>query len=309
MTTSTLPDPAGDAPPRAPATLAATRPLYWSVRRELWENRSIYVAPLLVAAVYVFAFSLGLLLHAHRMRGLSALDPVKQRVAIITPYSMAAMVIMFTAFLVALYYCLDALYGERRDRSILFWKSLPVSDLTTVLSKAAIPLVVLPLFTSALVLATQLIMLPLHTFVRLAIGGGAAMLWRELPLFQMSLIQPYGLIVHALWHAPVYAWLLMVSAWARRPPFLWAVLPPLAIGGVERIAFGTSHFGALLQHRLMGAFNEAFTADAQRTGLVTSLTQLDPGRFLISPGLWGGLLLAAAFLAAAVRLRRYREPI
>ena len=219
------------------------------------------------------------------------------------------MLIMFTAFLVALFYCLDALYGERRDRSILFWKSLPVSDLTTVLSKAAIPLVVLPLFTSALVLATQLVMLLLHSVALRASGAGAALLWSDLPLFQMSLIQPYGLIVHALWHAPFYGWLLLVSAWARRAPFLWAVLPPLAIGGVEKIAFGTSHFGALLRHRVMGAFSEAFTVDAQRTGLVTSLTQLDPGRFLISPGLWGGLLFAAAFLAAAVRLRRYREPI
>lgn len=306
---SAMPDPAGDAPVRASATFAATRPLFWSVRRELWENRSIYVAPLVVAAVFLFAFPIGLVTHLPRMRGLSALDPVKQRLAIVTPYSVAAMVIMFTAFLVALYYCLDALYGERRDRSILFWKSLPVSDLTTVLSKAAIPLVVLPLFTSVLVLATQLVMMPLHAVALRASGAPAGILWRDLPLFQMSLIQPYGLIVHALWHAPFYAWLLMVSAWSRRAPFLWAVLPPLAIGAVERIAFETSHFGALLRHRVMGAFNQAFTADAQRTGLVTSLMQLDPGRFLISPGLWGGLLLAAAFLAAAVRLRRYREPI
>ena len=58
-----------------------------------------------------------------------------------------------------MFYCLDALYGERRDRSILFWKSLPVSDLTTVLSKASIPIVVLPLLTFAVTVATQLIML------------------------------------------------------------------------------------------------------------------------------------------------------
>ena len=60
----------------------------------------------------------------------------------------------------------------------------------------------------------------------------------------------YGLVVHALWFAPLYAWLLLVSAWARRAPLLWAVLPSLALGVVERMAFGTSHFGSLIRYRL-----------------------------------------------------------
>jgi ABC-2 type transport system permease protein len=87
------------------------------------------------------------------------LDPVKTRTAIEVPYDVAAMVLIITAFIVGLFYCLDALYGERRDRSILFWKSLPVSDLTTVLSKATIALVVLPLVTFAVIVATQFVML------------------------------------------------------------------------------------------------------------------------------------------------------
>ena len=80
------------------------------------------------------------------------LDPTrKQRAAIEQPYDIAAMMMIFTAFIVGVFYCLDALHGERRDRSILFWKSLPVSDLTTVLSKAIIPLVILPVITFALI--------------------------------------------------------------------------------------------------------------------------------------------------------------
>ena len=242
------------------------------------------------------------------MRALSALDPGKQRVALIMPYSTAAGLIMFTAFIVGVFYSLDALHGERRDRSILFWKSLPVSDRTTVLSKASIPLVVLPLLTSAIVIATQLIMLLLNTAVLLASGSGAATLWRALPLFQMSLIQLYGLSVHALWLAPLYGWLLLVSAWARRTPFLWAVLPPLALGVVERIAFQTSYFGSLMKYRVMGAMAEAFALTPGDKGLIIRLTQLDPLGFLSSPGLWIGLIAAAAFLAAAARLRRYRGP-
>ena len=122
----------------------ATRPFYWSVWRELWENRSIYIAPLIVAAVQVFGFAISTIGLAERRRAVLLLDPAKQRAAIEQPYDMAAMMMIFTVFIVGVFYCLDALHGERRDRSILFWKSLPVSDLTTVLSKAIIPLVVLP---------------------------------------------------------------------------------------------------------------------------------------------------------------------
>jgi ABC-2 type transport system permease protein len=293
----------------ASAALWAKRPLYWSVRRELWENRSIYVAPLVTAAVFLFGFSLSMVTLPRRMRALSTLEPAQQTTAIVMPYSMAATLIMFTGVVVALVYCLDALYGERRDRSVLFWKSLPVSDRTTVLAKACIPLVVVPLVTASIALGTQLLMLPLNTAVLMASGVGTARLWDELPLFQMWLIQPYGLAVHALWHAPLYAWLLLVSAWARRTPFLWAALPPAAIGAVEHVAFGTAYFGALLGHRVMGAMRVAFTVQAEPHGLITQLAQLTPGRFLSSGGLWIGLLFAAAFLAAASRLRRNRGPI
>ena len=146
---------------QGPARLrrSPTRPFYWSVRRELWENRSIYLAPLIVAGVVLFGFVISAFGLPRRRRDALLLDPAQQRAAIEKPYDVAAMMIMFTAFIVGVFYCLDALHGERRDRSILFWKSLPVSDLTTVLSKAIIPLVVLPLLTFAIIVATQLIML------------------------------------------------------------------------------------------------------------------------------------------------------
>jgi ABC-2 type transport system permease protein len=292
----------------APAVTPGARTLYWSVRRELWENPSIYVAPLAAAAVFMLGFSISTIGLPHRMRTLAALDPAKQHAAVVMPYSVVATLIILTSYLVGAFYCVDALHGERRDRSILFWKSLPVSDLTTVLSKACIPLVVLPLVAFAISLAMQLAMLLSSTVVLLASGVGAATLWTRLPLFQMTLVMTYGLTVHALWHAPIYGWLLLVSAWARRATLLWAVLPLLAIGVFERIVFRTSHFASLMTYRLAGAMREAFVFEAQ-TGHVDRLTQLDPARFLATPGLWIGLLATAAFLAAAARLRRRREPI
>jgi len=286
---------------------APTRPLFWSVRRELWENRALYVAPLVAALVFLFGYAISTITLPRRVRAIAALDPAQQTAALAMPYSVAATLIILTAYLVAVFYCLDALYGERRDRSILFWKSLPVSDLETVLAKASIPLVVLPALVFAIALATQLAMLLLSTLVLLASGLGVATLWAR--LFEMTPVLLYGLAVHALWHAPLYAWLLLVSSWARRMPFLWAVLPPLALGAFEKVAFQTSYVCSLLQYRVTGAMGEAFSARTGAHGLVIRLSGLDPLRFLSSPGLWIGLLAAGAFLAVAARMRRYREPI
>ena len=110
--------------------MSPTRPFYWSVWRELWENRSIYIAPLIVAAVILFGSFVGAFHLAGLRRNALLLDPAHRRAAIEMPYNIAAMMMIFTAFIVGVFYCLDALQGERRDRSILFWKSLPVSDLT-----------------------------------------------------------------------------------------------------------------------------------------------------------------------------------
>jgi ABC-2 type transport system permease protein len=303
-----MPESSVDTQGITPAAMPATRPMYWSVRRELWENRSIYVAPLAVAAVFLFGFLVSTITLPHRMRDVLALDPVQQHELIEQPYIFAAGLLMVTQMLVGVFYSLDALHGERRDRSILFWKSLPVSDLTTVLSKASIPLVVLPLLTVAITVVTQLIMLLLSTTVLLGSGLSVATLWRQLSLFQMSLMLFYHLLtVHALWHAPIYGWLLLVSGWARRAALLWAALPLVAIGVVEKIAFNTSHFVAMLGYRMTGPETSVFTTPGSIS--MDPLTHLRPGKFLSSPGLWIGLAVAAALLAAAVRLRRYRGPI
>jgi ABC-2 type transport system permease protein len=289
-----------DSQANAPAALSATRPLYWSVRRELWEYRSLYIAPLAVAAVTLFGYLIATMGYA-----MSTTNLAQRRAALEEPLSFAAGVIMGTAFIVSIFYSLDALHGERRDRSILFWKSLPVSDLATVLSKASIPLIVLPLLAFAIVIATQLIMLMLSTLVLLGSGLSVASLWT--PVFQMSLMLLYHLVtVHMLWYAPLYGWLLLISAWARRAAFLWAALPPLAICAVEKIAFNTTHFVAMLQNRLGGGA-EAITEPGMLP--MDPMTHLTPGNFISSPGLWIGLVIAAGFLAAAVRLRRYQGPI
>src|SRR5438128_2450758 len=287
----------------------STRPFYWSTCRELWENRSIYIVPLIVAALQVIGFAISTIGLADRRRAVLLLDPAHQRAAIEQPYDLAAMMMIFIVFIVGVFYCLDALHSERRDRSIQFWKSLPVSDLTTVLSKAIIPLVVLPLVAFAIIVCVHLIMV-LETSVNLITHGmSPATTWAHVPFFQSWLVLLYGLVALALWHAPIYGWLLLVSGWARRATFLWAVLPLIAIQIFERITFGTSYFGSFLKHRIFGFAPDAFDFQGRTKPVIDSLVQLTPGRYLSSAGLWIGLLVAAVFLGAAVRLRRYRGPL
>src|SRR5436190_14966230 len=306
---NTVPESSSDSQAITPAAMPATRPMYWSVRREVWENRSIYVVPLIVAAVQVFGFAISTIGLADRRRAVLLLDPAHQRAAIELPYDLAAMMMIFTVFIVGVFYCLDALYGERRDRSILFWKSLPVSDLTTVLSKALIPLAVLPVISFALVVCVQLIMILETSVVLIFHGMSPATTWTFIPFFQNWASLLYGLVVIALWHAPIYGWLLLVSGWARRATFLWAVLPLIAIQIFERITFGTSYFGLFIKHRVLGFAPNAFDFRGHANPTIDSLAQLTPGKYLSSTGLWIGLAVAVAFLAAAIRQRRYRGPI
>jgi ABC-2 type transport system permease protein len=280
----------------APSLAAWLRPVY--VRRELWENRWIYIAPVVAAALYLLGFAIS----AVRMRVQNGLPGVLFSG---NRFELAPALIMGVTIIVGAFYCLDALYGERRDRSILFWKSLPVSDVTAVISKLAIPVLILPLLSFVITIATQFVMLLLSTVIFAGSDVSIAMLWADASFFRVPLIWLYHLItVHGLFYAPLYCWLLLISAWAPRAPFLWAFLPPFVIYGVERIAFNTSYFWNMLQYRLTGP-GAGMTAEHQQDFTAT----LIPHHFLSTPGLWTGLAVAAVFLFATVQLRRSRGPI
>lgn len=277
---------------------------YWSLRREVWESRSIYIAPLAVAALFFLGFAISTIGLSQRMRAALALAHMHQQNAIAQPYTFAALLLMGTTFLVSFVYCIDALQSERRDRSILFWKSMPVSDMTTVLAKATIPILLLPLVTFAITFVTQLLMLLLSSAVLLAHGMSIVPLWSNVSFFSMSLMLLYHLVaIHGLWYAPIFGWLLLVSAWARRAAFLWALLPPLAVGVFEKIAFHSSTLAMILSRRISGGGNgsAATTMD--------NMTPYTLGEFLTLPGLWLGLLFAAACIVMAARLRRSRQPV
>ena len=298
-----------DAPRAEPAFRPATRPFYWSVRRELMENRWIYVGQVAIASLFLLGYVVSLhhlpvLMHATPGR-----DPMQYREAIAAPYDMAAAVMMAVLILMCLFYSADALHGERRDRSILFWKSLPVSDVTTVLAKAGVLLVVLPLLTFVVTVLLQFIMLLLNSVALAGSNYSVASLWGDLGIFQVWGQTLYHLLTaHALWPFPVFCWVILVSGWARRAVLLWAALPIIAIGAFEKIVFHTNFFITTVAIRLIGggAPTDITHGEMMPFG---PMTQLTPIRFLGAPGLWIGFVCAAVFLTVAIRLRRYQGPI
>jgi ABC-2 type transport system permease protein len=152
----------------------------------------------------------------------------------------------------------------------------------------------------------QLIMAVLSTMALQGSGMRAALLWTH--FLEMSVMLLYHLLaIHGLSLAPIYAWMLLVSAWARRVPFLWAFLPFLVLSIGEKIAFNSWHFARMLGY-IVGGGNQGDAYMASGKSLAP-LSMISPIHFLISPGLWMGLAVAAAFLFGAVRLRRYRGPI
>jgi len=307
------------APTTAPRPV---QPFYWSVRRELWENRSLWIAPLAAAGVLLLAVIIAVIANASHvsegLQTLAVLPPEKQQMVVNGSYFGIGIVVTIVMNIAVFFYLLDALQGERKDRSVLFWKSLPVSDTTTVLGKVFTAVVVSPLFVLVTVVATTIVLLLLSTVVLLIGGVNPSAIWANPQLFQMLIASVYTLIAIELWYAPVTAWLLFVSSWAKRVAILWAVLTPVAVMLFERVAFGTQYVQGLLGYRLFSGLKTAFVAESQAPQLSNGVTMemphrvldaLDPGAFVSNPWMWVGLVVAAGFVAAAIWMRRYREPL
>src|SRR5262249_42266080 len=175
-----------------------------------------------------------------------------------------------------------------------------VSDLVTVTAKMCVPLFVIPAFGFVVAIAAQLAMMGMGSLMLVASGGDPGFTWRSWPMVTQTIVMFYGVFIHALWFAPIYAWLLFVSSWAKRAVLLWAFLQILEMFALEKLALGTSWLTTAVQYRIMGAMAEGFAAGALKRP-VTQLSQLEPIHFLSTPNLWLGLAFAGACFALAVR--------
>ncbi len=298
---------------------------FWLIRREIWEHKAIWVAPLIVLACLVVAtltgnVHLGPIGTMDAGTALGALPQEKQVQLLLIVYAGLALVMDWVLGIVAFFYALDSLYADRRDRSVLFWKSLPLSDAETVLSKFAVAAVVIPLIALVASVLAQFI-IAAGGSVKLAMAGQAAgIMWHPQAIAGGIVVAAVWCVTAILWFAPVIGYLMLASAWAPRGPFLWAVLPPAALYLLERVLLYTNHVGDFIKERLFGllrlvrperAADVDAATDEEVRGQVLKLSELDLlgslQDFYTSADRWLGVVAAALLVAAATWVRRYRD--
>jgi ABC-2 type transport system permease protein len=263
------------------------------IRREFWENRSLWIAPS-IASLFLICSTVLLAVRMDDMQvgprgmfrgNMSMGAPPGTSPFEITVFVFSSMIFGIGAIATAMY-CLDSLYSERRDRSILFWKSLPVSDTQTVLAKAGVALVAMPVLLTVMALATNLL-----TGIILSInpppGSPVRIMWEDWNVVRAYFRLICVVLVNVAWYAPAVAYAMVASVLSTRLPLVMAAVPLVTVAVGEQVVFGTAHVWGFLARR------------------VTTVYNVD--QVIASAHLWGGLLVAAAGFALAIRLRRWRD--
>jgi len=288
------------------------------VRRELWEHRALWIAPAVTAALIAltaFPTHIGNVFIGVHETDFS--DPGNRHTLFAMTVGALTVPVYLVMTIVVSLYLLDCLYQERKDRSILFWKSLPVSDAMTVISKVVVAAVVVPLGVYLIAMVSGLLFQAIWT-TRVAIGSlpDLANGWNTVVWVKVEALLLYGLLIAMAWYLPFAAFLLLVSAWARKSVFLWATLPPLIALVIEKAAFGTHYVRDFLQYRSWTGFWQAVLGsvnpqDASGPGRIVSLADLFDNvrmsKAVLNIDLWLGVAVAAALLFATIRIRRYRD--
>jgi len=311
--------------------------MIWLIRREVWENRSLWIAPLVVAGIILVIAAFGGV-HvgngndvslgwnsgsgAHMsdqdresIRSAMATAPLskKQIIYAITLSTFTA-VQLFTMIIVLFFYLLDSLLAERKDRSILFWKSLPVSDTQVVLSKLLTAAVITPVFVLVVSSALQVLFAGVWSMrFSGSVLGNALMAWDGPTWLKIQASFLLLLASAILWYLPILTYLMVVSVWARRNAFLWAVLPPVSILAIEGLILQSHNFGNFLGRRFIGMFQILQASSGkmfgdENEGIVTVGEVLNSVTAVFTHyETWAGVLAAAAMIFAAIRIRRYRD--
>jgi ABC-2 type transport system permease protein len=286
----------------------------WLVRREFWENRAIWMIPAVIGGFMVLIALFGRV-------DLMSISPQMPVQAVGGGFLLAVGATFFAVMSIySTWYLLDCLYADRKDRSVLFWKSMPISDTTTVLSKLATALIVIPVVYFAGADLTTLIMAFIVSVRWSASIDGA--LWHANLWLQLQALWLYMIATTALWYLPIAAYLLVVSAWAKRAVMLWSLLPPLTLVLAERWFFDGHVIADVLGERLLGYPAQAFRADPGSSSWVATVVDNDTittptgiwgffnvGGFLSSAETWIGIAVGAALIVCAIQLRTRRTEI
>ncbi|MFA0923083.1 ABC transporter permease [Xanthomonas fragariae] len=310
----------------------------WLLKREYWEHRGGFVwAQIITGGIAVFFALLGAVIGAITARrntlgnsmAMSDMTEYTHTLGqvgdslLLGGIGIASVVLAFVVF----FYALGSLYDDRRDRSVLFWKSLPVSDVQTVLSKAVWALLLAPLIAIVIGAAVGL------ALWLIAIGG-ALIAGVPAPWAMATHSHPFSLLwlllktvpMSLLWALPTIGWLMFCSAWANSKPFLWAALFPLLacvmlsiVSAMPGVSLPIGWIWYIVGYRgLLSALPGSWSPLAVSGNLDSSsmrhpsdlvqwaLLHIDSAQVYGSPDIWIGAAIGIALIAASIYLRRRR---
>lgn len=296
------------------------------IKRELWEHRAIYVTPAVIGLVMTLLTLTGSIAASGfgemvdvAIVGLSNLGDAERRAALTAFLLGNTVSFMIGTWILTIFYCLDALYAERKDKSILFWRSLPITDAETAVSKLLTAVLVIPLVSFVGIIVTHLVNLVLASVFVSAEGGGAGhLIWGSVPFIDVWTTLLIVVLATPLWLAPLIGWFLFVSAWAKRSPLLTAFLPIIVAPVLEYVVFRSSHLWSAIGSRFNVAeipiFDSIETLEMFEDDdfhlvdqSLSLLSLIDIGKFVTSPAMWAGLVVCGLFVTAAIYVRRYRD--
>ncbi len=313
----------------------------WLLKREFWEHKGgFFWTPVVVGAlmttfiavslvIAVLGLSNGMQINGVEVSNLANVVTPLQRTEfasrLVSGYTGLSMPIFIALGFCVFFFCLSTLFDERKDRSVLFWKSLPLSDQATVLSKVAMALGIAPAIAVVVATITAIIA---GLLICLAAATAGVNIFGEVLSNPSAYLAPLQLAamlpIYALWALPTIGWLLMVSAWARTKPLLWALGVPLMAGtlvswanGMFRFDWNVGWFWKNIIGRLLGSvlpgswlLQRGHTLPQEETlGATTALNAAltHSWQLLASPNVWIGAALGAAMIYAAIRLRGWRD--
>jgi len=305
------------------------------VKREFWENKGAFrTTPLVIGGIYIVLILMFLVTFNHFDNEFQSLKELTRflsqtevglRSEVIYGITVAVFPGLFTLALafVVFFYLLGSLYDDRKDRSILFWKSLPASDTLTLGSKLLAAMVVAPLIFWVIYVLTYVVITLIFSVVVLSLGENPWTLFLSLgsPFKAWSMVL-LSYLAQSVWALPLYGWLMLVSSFAPRIPLLFAVLPPVVVAVLQIWIEFLQTF--TLKKNLFGVIGEWFA----NSPLILSADDHGDNKLEVSLGIpltdtFGheatvanifdrlfsthmliGLAVAAVFLGAALWLRR-----